>query len=248
MKKGVSYGLKQAPRKWNEKFCDALFEYGLLQGVNDYSLYTKCDDINCLYLLVYVDDIIITGSSNECAENCKRFLKTKFKIKYLGQLKHFLGIELIEHNDSCILSQRKYCLEVIDEVGLLASKPSVTPMETGINFSNIDDHSDSDFPLEDIRKYQKLIGKLIYITLTRPDIAYSVHCLSQYMHAPLNSHLKVAFRVLRYLKGSPGTGISFSKNNNFELSAYVDSDYAKGYMLRKSVTGYCVFLGNSLIS
>ncbi|XP_071727546.1 uncharacterized protein [Rutidosis leptorrhynchoides] len=210
------YGLKQAPRKWNEKFCDVMFEYGFKQSVNDYSLFVKTDGINGVYLLVYVDDIIITGSSEAIVEECKVFLKSNFKIKDL---------------------------EVLAEFGVLASKPAATPLESGVVFSNKDDFSGSDFLLENISEYKKLVGKLIYIALTKPDIAYSVHCLSQYMHAPLNSHMKAALRVLRYLKGSPGKGITIKKFSDLTLSGFVDSDYAKSNMLRKSVTGFCIYFG-----
>ncbi|XP_071727117.1 uncharacterized mitochondrial protein AtMg00810-like [Rutidosis leptorrhynchoides] len=242
------YGLKQAPRKWNEKFCETLFEYGFVQRVNDYSLFTKHTDDCSLFLLVYVDDIIITGNSESCISQCKHFLQTKFKVKELGLLKYFLGIELLDKNGGLSMTQRKYTLEVIDEFGLLDSKPATTPIESGVVFSSIDNHSDTDYPLSNISDYQNLIGKLIYITLTRPDITYAVHCLSQHMHAPLNSHLNAAFRVLRYLKCSPGKGIFITTSDNFVLSAYVDSDYAKCISTRRSVTGFCVYLGNSLVS
>ncbi|XP_071714178.1 uncharacterized mitochondrial protein AtMg00810-like [Rutidosis leptorrhynchoides] len=220
----------------------------LIQDINDYSLFVKVSEIDCLYLLVYVNDIILTGSNTKIIDECKLFLKIKCRIKDLGYLKYFLGIELLDNNDCLVLSQRTYCLEVISEFGLLGCKPAITPLENGVIFSNLDDHDSSDQPLENISEYQKLIGKLIYITLTRPDIAYAMHCLSQFMHAPLKSHLKATFRVLRYLKGCPGKGITVRRNNNFVVTAFVDSDFAKGSMLRKSVTGFCVFMGNNLIS
>ncbi|XP_071695376.1 uncharacterized protein [Rutidosis leptorrhynchoides] len=209
---------------------------------------TRTDGINCVYLLVYVDDIIITESSEAIVEECKVFLKSKFKIKDLGKLKYFLGLELVKNDDFFVLCQRKYCLEVLAEFGVLASKPAVTPLESCVVFSNKDDFSGSDFLLENISEYQKLVGKLIYITLTRPYIAYSVHCLSQYMHAPLNSHMKAALRVLRYLKGSPGKGITIKKFSDLTFSGFVDSDYAKSNILRKSVTGFCIYFGGNLVS
>ncbi|GJX31409.1 uncharacterized mitochondrial protein-like protein [Tanacetum coccineum] len=107
---------------------------------------------------------------------------------------------------------------------------------------------DIDYPLTGINNYQKLVGKLIYLTHTRPDISYAVHVLSQFMHAPLQSHLKLAFRVLRYLKTTPGKGISFNKGSDLNLRVYVDSDWAKCKVTRKSVTGYVVFMGESLVS
>ncbi|XP_071687598.1 uncharacterized mitochondrial protein AtMg00810-like [Rutidosis leptorrhynchoides] len=114
---------------------------------------------------------IITGSSEAIIEECKVFFKSKFKIKDLGKLKYFLGLELVENDDFFVLCQRKYCLEVLAEFGVLASKPVVTPLESGVVFSNKDDFYGSDFLLENISEYHKLVGKLIYITLTRPNIA-----------------------------------------------------------------------------
>lgn len=108
--------------------------------------------------------------------------------------------------------------------------------------------SSSDFPLDDISGFQRLIGRLIYLLATRPDIAFAVHCLSQFMHAPRRSHLNLALRILRYLKKSPGKGISFSRSEFFKLSAFVDADWGKCLSSRRSVTGYCLFLGNCLIS
>lgn len=105
-----------------------------------------------------------------------------------------------------------------------------------------------DSRIENVTIYQKLVGKLIYFTLTRPDIAYSVHVLSQFMHAPRQSHLKMAFRVLRYLKGSPGKGVLIEKGKLPSLSAYVDSDWGKWFTSRKSITGFCLFFGGSLVS
>ncbi|XP_071741385.1 uncharacterized mitochondrial protein AtMg00810-like [Rutidosis leptorrhynchoides] len=173
-----------------------VIKFGFIQSINDYSLFVKVSETDCLYLLVYVDDIILTGSNTKIIDECKLFLKTKFRIKDLGHLKYFLRIELLDNNDCLVLSQRKYCLEVISEFGLLGCKPAITPLESGVVFSNLDNHDLSDLPLENISEYQKLVGKLIYITLTRPDISYVVDCS----------------------------------------------------MLRKSVTEFCIFMGNNLIS
>ncbi|GJR81208.1 uncharacterized mitochondrial protein-like protein [Tanacetum coccineum] len=145
------------------------------------------------------------------------------------------------------LSQRKYCIELLAEYGLFACKPYMTPTESILVVTDKPLHK-KDKVLSNITKYQKLIGKLIYLTHTRPDISYFIHCLSQFMHSPLQSHQKLAFRILKYLKGAPGKGVHITKGANLNLKAYVDSDWAKCKATRRSVTGFSIFMGNSLVS
>nr|GEU36285.1 ribonuclease H-like domain-containing protein [Tanacetum cinerariifolium] len=192
------YELKQALRKWNAKLTSALIECGFMLSKSDYSLFNKKFGDVFIALLVYVDDIKFIGINLNEINKFKQFLKTKFMIKDLGKLKYFLGIEVLETPIGVCFSQRKYCLELIDEFGLLASKPSYIPMQPNISLSS--EPKDDDPLLDNITDYQKLIGKLIYLTNTRPDIAYTVSCLSQFMHSPLKSHLKNASKVIKYLK------------------------------------------------
>ncbi|GKE15668.1 ribonuclease H-like domain-containing protein [Tanacetum coccineum] len=166
------YDLKQAPRQWNAKLTTALIENNFVQTKSDYSLFTKSYGDVFIPLLVYVDDIIITGNSLSKINKFKQFLKTKFMIKDLGKLKYFLGIEVLETPSGICLNQRKYCLELIDKFGLLASKPSYIPMQPNISLSS--EPKDDDHLLNNITEYEKLIGKLIYLTTTRPDNAYTV--------------------------------------------------------------------------
>ncbi|KAL4591437.1 hypothetical protein LXL04_004402 [Taraxacum kok-saghyz] len=215
------YGLKQAPRKWNEKLTSVLTEFGFVQSISDYSLFTKTDNGNFTVLL--------------------------FLIKDLGILKYFLGIEIVETNVGICMTQRKYCLELLHSFGMLGCKPVATPMDLNLVVSEHGINSNDEL-IANVTEYQKLIGKMIYLTITRPYISYPVHSLSQFMHSPRVSHLKLALRVLRYLKGSPGLGISVSKSDSFKLCAYVDSDWNKCLSTRRSVTGFCIYLGNTLIS
>ncbi|GJY82599.1 ribonuclease H-like domain-containing protein [Tanacetum coccineum] len=198
------YGLKQAPRQWNHKLYETLIEAGFKQSINDHSLYIKNDGGVSLYLLVYVDDLVITGNSESEIEKFKTFLNQKFKIKDLGELKYFLGIEVLKTKNGLCLNQRKYCLELLHEFGLLACRPVVTPLPENIVLSHKETANDKF--LQNITAYQKLVGKLIYLCMTRPDISYAVNCLSQHMHSPLQSHFDLGLRLLRYLKLAPVTG------------------------------------------
>ncbi|GJU89112.1 ribonuclease H-like domain-containing protein [Tanacetum coccineum] len=195
--------------------------YDLSKSKYDYSLFTKKSDDVFVALLVYVDDIVITENNLSEIEKFKVYLKSKFQIKDLGKLKYFLGheqplgIEVLDNKDGNCLSQRKYCFEILYEYGLLAAKHVDTPLPENTTLNHIE--SDDDTILSDIGNYKKLVGKLIYLTNTRHDISYVVHCLSQFMHAPIESHFDVALRVLGYLKGSLGNWIQINKNGNLKL-------------------------------
>nr|GEU64065.1 ribonuclease H-like domain-containing protein [Tanacetum cinerariifolium] len=162
---------------------------------SDYSLFTKTNNKDFLALLVYVDNIIVTGSDIHEIKKFKEFLKKRFLIKDLGKLIYKLGIEVVDIDNGIFLSQRKYCLDLLYEFGLLSCKPSVIPLEWNLFISN--EPTDTDPVIDNITEYQKLISKLIYLTHTILDIAYSVHCLSPFMHKPLKSHLKISLKVLR---------------------------------------------------
>nr|GEW30909.1 ribonuclease H-like domain-containing protein [Tanacetum cinerariifolium] len=227
------YGLKQAPRQWNAKLTSTFIENGFGQSKSDYSLYTKSDNGVFLALLVYVEDIIITGNSVSKIEKFKVFLKSKFMIKDLGKLKYFLGIEVVDTDKGICLNQRKYVLDLLSKYGMLACKLVKTPLMSKLVISN--EASDKDPLLENITDYQKLMEKLIYLTNSRRDISYDVHCLSQFMHSPLTSHLKIALNILRYLNSCPGLGIHITKTSSMFHTAYSDADWAKGIVSNSAI-------------
>ncbi|MCH79973.1 retrovirus-related Pol polyprotein from transposon TNT 1-94 [Trifolium medium] len=237
------YGLKQASRQWHAKLSSALLSLGYVQSQADYSLYTKHIDHNFTALLVYVDDIVLTGNSIEEIRNVKSFLDTKFRIKDLGQLRYFLGLEIARSTSGIFLNQRKYVLELLEDTGFLGAKPISTPFDPSTKLSSTDG-----VPLDDPSSFRRLIGRLLYLTNTRPDISFSVQHLSQYVANPFVSHYQAATRILRYLKAVPAKGILFSSSSSLKLHGFADSDWARCPDTRKSVTGYCVLLGNSLIS
>lgn len=251
------YGLKQASRQWNSKFCAVMIRYGYTQSVHDHSLFLKHQDGQITLLLVYVDDIVITRNDSESITALKSYLHSNFAIKDLGILKYFLGLEVARSSHGICLNQRKYTLELLADASMSGCKPYVTPMEQHLKLTTTEydekfssrTHSPiADLPLSDPTTYQRLIGRLIYLTITRPDICFVVTFLSQFMHAPKTSHLRAAERVLGYLKNSLGMGIFLSASSDLHLYAYCDSDWASCPMSRKSISGYLVTLGSSPIS
>ncbi|KAF5468111.1 hypothetical protein F2P56_012291 [Juglans regia] len=237
------YGLKQASRQWNSKFTAALVELGFVQSKSDYSLFTKKTDDYFVALLVYVDDILLANSDLSVVQNIKQSLSTFFKLKDLGPVKYFLGMEIARSKKGISICQRKYALELIADVGLLASKPVNFPMDSHCRLSKSDEKL-----LEDTTAYRRLIGKLLYLTHTRPDITCSVHYLSQFLESPRVRHMQAALRIVRYVKMAPGQGIFLSTSSRVHLKAFADSDWASCPDTRRSISGYCVFLSDSLVS
>ena len=183
---------------------------------------------------MYVDDILKASNDVDAINTFKLFLDNKFKLKDLGTLKYFL--------EGISLCQRKFTLELLSDTSLLASKPANVPMEQSAKFS-----SSMGEDVLDPSLYRRLIGKLLYLTLTRPDICHSVHKLSQVMSSPKVPHLQAAYRVLKYLRKTPGQGLFLSASLELRLKAYYDTDWAACPNTRRSILGLCVFLGESLI-
>ncbi|XP_055830891.1 uncharacterized mitochondrial protein AtMg00810-like [Solanum dulcamara] len=176
-------------------------------------------------------------------------------MKDLGELKFFLGIEFSRSEKGILMSQRKYALELILESGLEGAKPACTPLEMNQKLTSVqyDEHiyktvAEDDKLLTDPTKYQRLVGRLLYLTMTRPALAFSVQVLSQFMHSPKQSHMDVALRVVIYVKEAPGLGLLMPTEDTNKLLAYCDSNWGACLETRRSVTGYLVKYGGALIS
>lgn len=193
------YGLKQASRQWFDKFSRALLLLGFCQAKSDYSLFTKGSGESFVALLVYVDDIIIAGRSSSVINSLKIHLNAAFRLKDLGSLKYFLGLELARSSSGIFLSQRNYTLQLLEDSGFLASKPVSLPMDPTVKLNASDG-----VVLTDSTSYRRLIGRLLYLAISRPDIVFAVHKLSQYVACPRQPHLAATHHLLRYLKNSPG--------------------------------------------
>ena len=216
---------------------------GFVLSKADYLLFTRQQGESFIALLVYVDDVLIASNDKDKVDQFKVLLDQKFKLKDLGDLKFFLGLEVARTDKGIALCQRKYALEVLSDAGMLGCKPSKVPMEQNLKLSKYDGDL-----LNDPSKYRRLVGRLLYLTITRPDITYAVHKLSQFMSKPRKPHLEAAYRVLQYLKNEPGKGVFFSAASELHVKGFTDSDWAACPGTRRSVTGYCIFIGESLIS
>ncbi|CAN1776000.1 Retrovirus-related Pol polyprotein from transposon TNT 1-94 [Linum perenne] len=237
------YGLKQASRQWNFKLTEFLLESGYSQSKCDYSLFTKSVNDLFIAVLVYVDDIIITGTDVSNIQDLKVQLDNAFTIKDLGYLKYFLGLEIARSSKGINICQRKYALEILNDSGLLAGKPSVCPTDATGRLS-----MKSGALLADPTVYRRLIGRLVYLCTTRPDISFAVNYLSQFVSQPTDLHMQAALKVVRYIKNDPGKGLFFPADSNLKLHGFSDSDWAGCPDSRRSTTGFLVFLGDSLIS
>ncbi|XP_070026449.1 secreted RxLR effector protein 161-like [Nicotiana sylvestris] len=170
-------------------------------------------------------------------------------------MRYFLGLEVARSKQGILVCQRKFTFVLIATLGLAGSKPACTPIDTSHKLTSVEyDHAnahatvDVDELLSDPSSYQKLVGKLLYLTMTRLDISYAVQNLSQFMHKPKKSHWEGSIRVVRYLKNAPGLGILLSSQYSNQLTVYCDADWATCPMTRRSVSGFVVKLGDSLIS
>uniref|UniRef100_A0A803QFR2 Reverse transcriptase Ty1/copia-type domain-containing protein n=1 Tax=Cannabis sativa TaxID=3483 RepID=A0A803QFR2_CANSA len=245
------YGLKQAYRQWFAKLSTTFLEHGFHQSAYDHSPFIKKSTTSFLALLVYVDDIVIANTNAAEATSFKAFLNSKFKLKDLGNLRFFLGLEIARSKVGMSASQRHFTIQILNETCLLGSKAISTPMDANLSLSK-----DVGPPVNDATSYCSLIGKLLFFTITQPNVACAVNRLSQYNSDPRQPHLKTAYRIIQYLKGTPGQGLMLYSNNIsqlpvdrlFQLQAFSDADWGTCLDTRLPITGFCIFFRQSLIS
>ena len=187
--------------------------------------------------------MIITSDDMQGIQDPKHFLSCQFEMKDLSPINYFLGLEVSSSADGYYLTQAKYTSDMIYQASITDSKIVDTPIEYNCRLNSHDGESLSNATL-----YRQLVRSLIYLTVTRLDISYAVHVVSQFMAAPRSSHYAAVIRILRYLKGTIFDGLHFSSNSSLTIQAYSDADWAGDPTDRRSTTGYCFILGDSLIS
>jgi hypothetical protein len=213
------YGLKQAPRAWNHRFAAFLLTLGFVEVKSDTSLFIYHHVANTAYLLLYVDDIVITASSEPLLRRIITALQQEFAMKDLGVLHHFLGVTVEPHPAGLLLHQRQYTQDILERAGMTDCNPCSTPVDTQGKLS------EAEGPLvSDPTAYRSLTGALQYLTFTWPDITYAVQQICRHMHDPREPHLTALKRLLRYLRGTIDYDLLLHRSSSAELVVYTDAD------------------------
>ncbi|XP_021979082.1 uncharacterized mitochondrial protein AtMg00810-like [Helianthus annuus] len=216
---------------------------GFMQSRCDNSLFTYHYGGDIAYLLIYVDDIILTTSTDSLREKLMGSLAAEFAMKDLGPLSYFLGITVSRIRQTMFLSQKSYALDIVNRAGMSSCNPVGTPVDTKPKLA-----ATSGTPFEDPKLYRSLVGALQYLTFTRPDISYAVQQICIHMHHPSIDHWQALKRIIRYIQGTADYGLTLSSCSDIPLRAYTDADWAGCPDTRRSTSGYCVYMGQNLLS
>lgn len=236
------YGLKQAPRAWYDKLKSFLISLGFKRSTSDFSLFHQTNGGQILLVLVYVDDILITGDDGVAVASLIQTLNAQFALKVLGDVSFFLGIEVSKNAHGFLVNQSQYILDILEKTNLLDCKSVPTPMLANRKLSKTDGD-----PFDNPTLYRSTVGSLQYLTLTRPDIAFAVNKLSQFLQEPTSAHWGACKHLLRYLKGSRLLSLAFTETSSSSLEGFSDADWASCVDDRRSTGGHCLFLGNNLL-
>ncbi|KAJ9561765.1 hypothetical protein OSB04_006925 [Centaurea solstitialis] len=237
------YGLKQAPRAWYDTLSTFLLSKGFERGKIDSTLFLKKYPKHILLVQIYVDDIIFGSTNPKLCEKFELLMKTEYKMSMMGELTYFLGLQIKQSEKGILINQGKYVLDMLKKFDLTSCTPMKTPMAPPLSLDK-----DSKGKPVDVTLYRGMIGSLLYLTASRPDIMYSTCLCARYHAEPKESHLTAVKRIFRDLKGTPNLDLWYSKDSGFDLTTYSDSDFAGCKIDRKSTTGGCHLLGGKLVS
>ncbi|GKV25217.1 hypothetical protein SLEP1_g34687 [Rubroshorea leprosula] len=241
--KKALYGLKQAPRAWYGKIDNHLLSLGFEKSIEEATLYVKEKGADLIIVSIYVDDLLVTGSCEAMVRNFKANMMKMFEMNDLGKMSYFLGIEVQQSSQGVFICQRKYATQILNKFAMSNCKAVSTPIVPGTKFTSEDGVAKIEPGL-----YRSMIGSLLYLSATRPDIMYSVSVLSRFMQSPSEIHLKGAKRVLRYVKGTIDFGVMYSRSDEIKLLGFTDSDWAGSEDDMKSTSGCCFSIGSGMIS
>ena len=238
------YGLRQAPRAWNEKLNKVLGELNFVKCTKEPALYQRQYKDQYLLVAVYVDDLLVAGSSIGLVEEFKRGMSSKFEMSDLGRLTYYLGIEVVQHEDGITLCQERYAKKILQETGMADCNPVHAPMEPSLKMSK----SQGEAGIDE-KEYRRNIGCLRYLLHTRPDMSFSVGVLSRYMQTPKQSHGAALKQILRYLQGTLAHGLVFQRDtSNTKLVGYSDSSHNVDEDDGRSTTGHIFYYSGSPIT
>jgi hypothetical protein len=217
------YGLKQAPRAWYSRLSTKLLQLGFEISKGDTSLFIYVKGKITIFLLIYVDDIIVTSSSSEAITSLLFDLRSDFALKDLGDLHYFLGIEVKKVKDGGILLiQKKYAAHILAKADMSKCKTVGTPLPMSEQYSA---YKGTPLDTKEATRYRSIVGALQYLTLTRPDISFSVNKVCQFLHNSTSVHMMAVKRILRYIQGTIKWGIQFLKGSSLMVSAFSDADW-----------------------
>nr|GEV90160.1 hypothetical protein [Tanacetum cinerariifolium] len=235
-------GLHQAPRAWYETLLTYLLDNGFHRGQIDKTLFIKRLKGDILLVQVYVDDIIFGSTKKSLCDEVEQLMHNIFQMSSMGELTFFLGLQVQQKEDGVFINLDKYVGEILKKFGFFSIRSASTPMEIHKPLTNDEDGEDVDVHL-----YRLMIGSLMYLTSSKPDIMFLVCACSRFQVQPKVSHLHAVKRIFRYLKGQPKLGIWYPKDSPLTLEGFSYNDYAGASLDRKSTTGGCQFLGSRLI-
>ncbi|GJR48852.1 putative ribonuclease H-like domain-containing protein [Tanacetum coccineum] len=237
------YGLHQAPRAWYARLSTFLLKHNYRRGTIDKTLFIKKNSRDIILVQVYVDDIIFGSTNKAWCDDFEVLMKGEFEMSAMGELTFFLGLQVKQKPDGIFISQDKYVQDMLKKFDMESVRPATTPFEASKPKSK-DEPDDA----VNVHLYRSMIGSLMYLTASRPDIQFAVSACSRHQVTPLTSNLNAVKKIFKYLKGQPKLGLWYPRDSPFVLEAYSDSDYAGSHGDRKSTTGGCQFLGRRLIS
>jgi hypothetical protein len=237
------YGLKQDPRAWYSKLDKYLQQTGFKKGSVDNNLYIKVNQDSILLIEVYVDDIIFCSDDDRLSQKFAKDMQNEFEMSLLGELSFFLGLHTRQINQGIFISQITYIREMLKRFGMDDCKPIITPMQTSCKLSKDDDSKSTNQ-----RQFRSMIGSLLYVTTSRPDVMHEVGQVALFQATPKESHVLAVKIIFRYLKGIEEFGLWYPKGKDISLIAYTNTDWEGCIDYRRSTSGAGFYLGECLVS